>query len=72
MGADFTINSRETDLGAKVMEITGGNGIQRICEASGHAPTLNKSFKWLRKGGKVGVGHYLLIVVQLLIDLHYD
>lgn len=22
---------------------------------SGHTPTLNKSFKWLRKGGKLGI-----------------
>ena len=46
MGASDTINVRKVDLGAKVMELTGGNGIERICEASGHAPTLNSSFKW--------------------------
>lgn len=45
MGASDTINVREVDLGTKVMELTGGNGIERICEASGHAPTLNSSFK---------------------------
>jgi len=55
MGASDTINVRKVDLGAKVMELTGGNGIERICEASGHAPTLNSSFKWLRKGGKMGI-----------------
>ena len=55
MGADVTINVREVNLGEKVMELTSGNGIERICEASGHAPTLNASFKWLRKGGKMGI-----------------
>ena len=48
MGASDTINVREVDLGKKVMELTSGNGIERICEASGHAPTLNASFKVLR------------------------
>merc|ERR1719370_1533953 len=37
------------------MELTNGNGIERICEASGYAGTLNSSFKWLRKGGKMGI-----------------
>ena len=55
MGADVAINVREVNLGEKVMELTSGNGIERICEASGHAPTLNASFKWLRKGGKMGI-----------------
>ena len=55
MGASVTINVRNSDLGEEIMKITNQNGIERICEASGHAATLNKSFKWLRKGGKMGI-----------------
>ena len=55
MGATKTLNVRNVDLGSEIMKITSGNGIERICEASGHAPTLNASFKWLRKGGKMGI-----------------
>ena len=55
MGADGGINSASDDLGKVIMQLTNGNGVERVCEASGHAPTLNQSFKWLRKGGKVGI-----------------
>ena len=55
MGATTTLNVKNVDLGSEIMKITSGNGIERICEASGHAPTLNASFKWLRKGGKMGI-----------------
>ena len=55
MGATKTLNVKNVDLGSEIMKITSGNGIERICEASGHAPTLNASFKWLRKGGKMGI-----------------
>ena len=55
MGADVVINSAKTSLGDEVMKQTNGAGIERICEASGHAPTLSQSLKWLRKGGKLGI-----------------
>ena len=35
MGADETINVASCDLGKTVMEKTHGNGVERICEASG-------------------------------------
>ena len=35
--------------------ITEGNGVERICEASGSSAMLGKAFKWLRKGGKIGI-----------------
>ena len=50
MGATVTINVRNQNLGDEIMKLTNQNGIERICEASGHAATLNASFKWLRKG----------------------
>ena len=37
------------------MKRTGDAGFDRVCEASGHGPTLEKSFKLLKKGGKLGI-----------------
>ena len=37
------------------LKLTNQNGVQRIVEASGHAPTLSQCLKWLRKGGKLGI-----------------
>ena len=55
MGADITINPTKVSLGDEIMKLTNQNGVQRIVEASGHAPTLSQCLKWLRKGGKLGI-----------------
>ena len=49
------INSSKLDLIDEVMKRTGDAGFDRVCEASGHGPTLEKSFKLLKKGGKLGI-----------------
>ena len=43
------------DLHETIMKATNGDGIPRICEISGHAPTLSKCLKYMRKGGKLGL-----------------
>jgi len=58
MGADILINS--SDGGSnfvknQIMNLTDGNGIGRICEASGAAKMLNTCFSYLRKGGRVSI-----------------
>lgn len=55
MGADITVNPTKVRLGDEIMKLTNQNGVQRIVEASGHAPTLSQCLKWLRKGGKLGI-----------------
>lgn len=55
MGADITVNPTQVSLGDEIMKLTNQNGVQRIVEASGHAPTLSQCLKWLRKGGKLGI-----------------
>ena len=32
MGADLTINVKNSDLGEEIMKFTNQNGIERICE----------------------------------------
>lgn len=55
MGATHVINASKEDIGRAVMEMTDGNGVERIVEASGSADLLNASFKWLRKGGQMAL-----------------
>ena len=45
----------KADLHETIMKATNGDGIARVCEISGHAPTLAKCLKYLRKGGKLGL-----------------
>jgi len=55
LGATDSIDAAKSDLQDEVMRITNGNGFDRICEASGHGPTLEKAFQLLKKGGKLGI-----------------
>nr|CAB3266482.1 sorbitol dehydrogenase-like [Phallusia mammillata] len=58
MGANIVINSRDggtNHVKEEIMRITGGDGIGRICEASGAAMMLNGCFSYLRKGGRVTI-----------------
>ena len=51
----LVIDVTKADLHETIMKATNGDGIARICEISGHAPTLAKCLKYLRKGGKLGL-----------------
>ena len=39
----------QTDIAAWVSQMTDGNGVGRIIEASGSVALLNNCFSWLRK-----------------------
>jgi len=53
MGDFVTIDSSKVDLKEKIMEITNGNGIARLVEATGAPPMVNTCFTFLRKGAKL-------------------
>jgi len=53
MGDFVTIDSSKDDLKAKIMELTDGNGVARLVEASGAPPMVNNCFSLLRKGAKL-------------------
>jgi len=48
-----TIDSSKECLVDRVMELTSGNGIARLVEASGAPAMVNSSFSLLRKGAKI-------------------
>ena len=57
MGADVTVNSRKEDLVAKVLELTGGLGVEAAIDVTGSPAALNSSLKCVMAMGRlVSVG----------------
>ena len=49
LGADVTIDCSKEELRAVVMNLTGGDGVERLVEASGASAMVNACFSLLRK-----------------------
>lgn len=54
-GADHTVNTTREDLRARVMEITGGKGVDFIIEATGDASLYIDLCRMLATGGRLGI-----------------
>ncbi len=55
VGATRCLNSKEVDTAKEIIEITGGVGADAFIDASGNVNAINQGFKFLRKGGEVGL-----------------
>lgn len=55
MGAHLTLNPSRDDVVAKVLEATHGNGVDVVCEMSGHPAGHAQAFKAARLGGRVNL-----------------
>ncbi len=55
MGADLVLNSREVDPVARVLEATGGLGVDVVLEMSGHPDAIHQGFRMLRRGGRISL-----------------
>ena len=55
IGADKTYNPSDDNVLQQIMDITDGNGVDVVIEASGNIAALKQSFGFLRKGGTVAV-----------------
>jgi L-iditol 2-dehydrogenase len=53
LGADVTVNSRQDDPVAKVLEVTGGKGADLVIDCAGADDTFDQSLKMAKPGGKV-------------------
>lgn len=53
LGADITVNPRETDLAAVVRQVAGPSGMPVVIEAVGAAATARQSLELVRPGGHV-------------------
>ncbi|WP_114571544.1 L-threonine 3-dehydrogenase [Exiguobacterium flavidum] len=55
MGADVTIDSRHEDVLERVMRMTDGDGIDVVCEMSGHPVAIKQAFEMVTAGGDVNI-----------------
>lgn len=53
MGAHETLNPAKEDVVARVMDLTGGEGADLVCEMSGHPDAVRQAFRAARLGGRV-------------------
>ncbi|MTH51796.1 L-threonine 3-dehydrogenase [Bacillus mangrovi] len=70
MGATTLIHAGETDPVQRVMELTGGNGVDVVCEMSGHPVAMDQGFKMVTNGGRVSI--LSLPVQPVQIDVTND
>lgn len=53
MGADVLVNPSEEDLVERVLQETGGDGVDVACEMSGDPSAISQALKSVRSGGRV-------------------
>ena len=59
MGCTHMVNSRKEDLRAKIMELTGGEGVDMTFLAFGDEPTIRQAAEITRRGGQL-IQHALM------------
>ncbi len=55
MGAQVTLNPARDDVLARIGELTGGQGVDLVCEMSGHPSGHAQAFAAARSGGRVNM-----------------
>jgi threonine 3-dehydrogenase len=55
MGAQVTLNPENDDVVAKVRDLTSGDGVDLVCEMSGHPSGHAQAFAAARIGGRVNL-----------------
>jgi threonine 3-dehydrogenase len=55
MGADFVLNPLVEDPVRRILEATGGTGVDALLEMSGHPAAIQQGFKSLRAGGRASL-----------------
>ena len=55
MGADVTLNPARDDIPGRIRELTGEDGVDLVCEMSGHPAGHAQAFAVARPGGRVNL-----------------
>jgi threonine 3-dehydrogenase len=55
VGSTKRLNSKNVDVVKEILELTDGIGVDVVIDASGNVGAINQGFKFLRKGGQVGL-----------------
>lgn len=75
LGADFTINSKNTDPIKAVKELTDGRGADVVLEVAGYPETWEQAIAMVRKGGRVNLFAGPPVESKVTINtnrMHYD
>lgn len=55
MGADLVVDAGEPDAVARILEATGGDGVEVVLEMSGAGPALNQALQFITRGGRISL-----------------
>lgn len=55
MKADQVLNPAKEDVVERVMELTGGVGVDVVCEMAGHPDAIRTAFNVVRRGGRISL-----------------
>jgi threonine 3-dehydrogenase len=55
MGADVVLDGRSPETVAKVLEATGGDGVDVVLEMSGSAAALDQGLRFVTRGGRISL-----------------
>ena len=55
MGADLALDGRDPDTVARVLEATGGDGVDVVLEMSGSAAALDQGLRFVTRGGRISL-----------------
>jgi threonine 3-dehydrogenase len=55
MGADLVLDGRSPETVAKVLEATGGDGVDVVLEMSGSAAALDQGLRFVTRGGRISL-----------------
>ena len=55
MGADLALDARDPDTVRRILEATGGDGVEVVLEMSGAGPALNQALEFITRGGRISL-----------------
>ncbi|HEY8177574.1 MAG TPA: L-threonine 3-dehydrogenase [Candidatus Limnocylindria bacterium] len=55
MGADLVLDGREPDTVERVLDATGGDGVEVVLEMSGSAAALDQALRFVTRGGRISL-----------------
>ena len=55
MGADLALDARDPETVTRILEATGGDGVEVVLEMSGAGPALNQALEFITRGGRISL-----------------
>ena len=55
MGADLALDAREPDTVERIVDATGGDGVEVVLEMSGSRPALEQALEFVTRGGRISL-----------------